>query len=63
MAHSNNPVITGRFKESPAKELVLRDREGKTVVAKARKRRRGVSVLNRIEQPDKQVGKVFGFES
>jgi len=46
MAHSNNRVITGksdsyRIKESPGKELVFRDREGKTVVAKAPKCRQG----------------------
>jgi hypothetical protein len=41
MAHSNNSVITGKFKGSPGKEIVFRDRAGKTVVAKAPKRRQG----------------------
>jgi hypothetical protein len=39
MAHSNNSVITGKFQGSLGKELVFRDWEGKTVVAKAPKRR------------------------
>ena len=40
MAHSNNSVITGKLKFGTiGKELVFRDWEGKTVVAKAPKAR------------------------
>jgi hypothetical protein len=41
MAHSNNSVITGKFKGTLGKELVFREWEGKTVVAKAPKSRDG----------------------
>lgn len=41
MAHSNNSIITGKFKGSLGKELVFRDWEGKTVVAKSPKARTG----------------------
>jgi hypothetical protein len=41
MAHSNNSVITGKFKGSLGKELVFRDWEGKTIVAKSPKARSG----------------------
>ena len=41
MAHSNNSVITGKFRGSLGKEIVFRDWEGKTVVAKAPKARTG----------------------
>ena len=34
MANSNNSVITGKFRGSLGKELVFRDWDGKTVVAK-----------------------------
>jgi hypothetical protein len=39
MAHSNNSVITGKLSGTIGKELVFRDWEGKTVVAKAPKAR------------------------
>ena len=39
MANSNNSVITGKLRGALGKELVFRDWEGKTVVAKAPKRR------------------------
>ena len=35
MAHSNNSVITGKFQGMLGKELVFREWDGKTVVAKA----------------------------
>jgi len=41
MAHSNNSVITGKLSGTLGKELVFRDWEGKTVVAKAPKARVG----------------------
>jgi hypothetical protein len=41
MANSNNSVITGKLRGSLGKELVFRDWEGKTVVAKAPKGREG----------------------
>ena len=41
MAHSNNSVITGKLSGILGKELVFRDWEGKTVVAKAPKARVG----------------------
>jgi hypothetical protein len=41
MASSNNSVITGKFRGTLGKELVFREWEGKTVVAKAPKRRQG----------------------
>lgn len=42
MAHSNNSLVTGKFSGTLGKELVFREWEGKTVVAKAPgKRKRG----------------------
>ena len=41
MANSNNSVITGKFRGTLGKELVFREWEGKTVVAKAPKKRTG----------------------
>jgi len=41
MAHANNSIITGKFKWSPGKQLVFREREGKTAVAKSPKGRSG----------------------
>lgn len=41
MAHSNNSLVTGKLKGTLGKELVFREWEGKTVVAKAPKRREG----------------------
>ena len=41
MAHSNNSIITGKLQGTLGKELVFREWEGKTVVAKAPKRREG----------------------
>jgi hypothetical protein len=39
MANSNNSVITGKFRGTLGKELVFREWDGKTVVAKASKAR------------------------
>ncbi len=41
MANSNNSVITGKLRGALGKELVFREWEGKTVVAKAPKPRKG----------------------
>lgn len=41
MAHANNSIITGKLKGALGKQLVFRDWEGKTVVAKAPKGRTG----------------------
>jgi hypothetical protein len=41
MANSNNSVITGKLRGALGKELVFREWEGKTVVAKAPKAREG----------------------
>jgi hypothetical protein len=41
MAHSNNSLVTGKLRGSLGKELVFREWEGKTVVAKAPKKREG----------------------
>lgn len=41
MAHSNNSIITGKLRGILGKELVFRQWEGKTVVAKAPKSREG----------------------
>ena len=41
MAHADNSIITGKFKGSLGKQLVFREWEGKTVVAKSPKRRSG----------------------
>jgi hypothetical protein len=46
MANSNNSVITGKFKGSLGKEIVFREWEGKTVVAKAPKKRSGKPTAN-----------------
>ncbi|MEP7257566.1 MAG: hypothetical protein ABI687_04245 [Flavitalea sp.] len=41
MAHANNSIVTGRFSGSLGKELVFREWQGKTIVAKSPKSRRG----------------------
>jgi len=41
MAHADNSIITGKFKGSLGKQLVFREWEGKTVVAKSPKSRSG----------------------
>ncbi len=41
MAHSSNSIITGKLTGSIGKELVFREWEGKTIVAKSPKKRTG----------------------
>ena len=41
MAHANNSIITGKFKGSLGKQLVFREWEGKTIVAKSPRGRSG----------------------
>jgi len=41
MAHSDNSLVTGKISGTLGKELVFREWEGKTVVAKAPKKRKG----------------------
>jgi hypothetical protein len=41
MAHANDSIITGKFKGSLGKQLVCRQWEGKTIVAKSPKARVG----------------------
>lgn len=53
MAHSNNSVITGKFRGTLGKELVFREWEGKTVVAKAPKSRKGEPSLAQAETQEK----------
>ncbi|HVY74021.1 MAG TPA: hypothetical protein VG890_04280 [Puia sp.] len=49
MANSNNSAITGKFSGTLNKELVFRDWEGKTVVAKAPKARKGDPSPGQVE--------------
>ena len=53
MANSNNSVITGKLRGALGKELVFREWEGKTVVAKAPKRRQGGGTPAQAEIKDK----------
>jgi hypothetical protein len=53
MAHANNSIITGKFKGSLGKQLVFRDWEGKTVVAKSPKARTGKPTPGQAEIMDK----------
>ena len=53
MAHSNNSVITGKFSGSLGKEIVFRDWEGKTVVAKAPKARTGEPSALQVQTQDR----------
>jgi len=41
MAHSDNSLVTGKLSGTLGKELVFREWEGKTIVAKAPKKRKG----------------------
>lgn len=52
MANSNNSIVTGKFRGSLGKELVFREWEGKTVVAKAPKKRTGKSTPGQIITQD-----------
>ncbi len=49
MAHSNNSVITGKFQGSLGKEIVFRNWNGKTVVAKAPGRRKGPPTADQVK--------------
>lgn len=40
MAHSNNSIVSGKFSGTLGKEIVFRDWDGKTVVAKVPKKRK-----------------------
>lgn len=53
MAHSNNSIITGKFRGILGKELVFREWEGKTVVAKAPKGREGEPTPAQAETQEK----------
>ncbi len=49
MANSNNSVITGKFRGTLGKELVFREWDGKTVVAKAPKARKGQATAAQLK--------------
>ena len=49
MANSNNSVITGKFRGTIGKELVFREWDGKTVVAKAPKARTGPATAAQLK--------------
>ena len=49
MANADNSIITGKFKGSLGKQLVFREWEGKTVVAKSPKRRSGAPSASQAE--------------
>jgi hypothetical protein len=53
MAHSNNSVITGKLSGTLGRELVFRDWEGKTVVAKAPKARSGAPGPDQLQRQEK----------
>lgn len=53
MAHSNNSLVTGKLSGILGKELVFREWEGKTIVAKAPKSRDGDPTPAQAETQDK----------
>jgi len=53
MAHANNSIITGKFKGSLGKQLVFREWEGKTLVAKSPKSRSGDPTAAQAETQEK----------
>ncbi len=53
MAHSDNSIITGKFKGSLGKELVFREWNGKTVVAKSPRKRKGDPTPAQAETQEK----------
>lgn len=53
MAHSNNSIITGKLTGSIGKELVFREWAGKTIVAKAPKKRTGDPTPAQAETQEK----------
>lgn len=52
MANSTNSIITGKFRGMLGKEVVFREWDGKTIVAKAPKPRKGTPTPGQIEQQD-----------
>jgi hypothetical protein len=53
MANANNSIITGKFKGSLGKQLVFREWQGKTIVAKAPKPRTGDPTPAQAEKQEK----------
>ena len=53
MAHSNNSIITGKLTGSIGKELAFREWKGKTIVAKAPKKRTGEPTPAQAEVQEK----------
>jgi hypothetical protein len=53
MAHANNSITTGKFRGSLGKELVFREWQGKTIVAKAPKARTGDPTPAQLEAQEK----------
>jgi hypothetical protein len=53
MAHSDNSLVTGRISGTLGKELVFREWEGKTVVAKAPRKRKGGPTSPQAETQEK----------
>jgi hypothetical protein len=53
MAHSDNSVVTRKLQGTLGKELVFREWEGKTVVAKAPGRRKGKPTTKQAETQEK----------
>ncbi|AEV97061.1 hypothetical protein A4D02_18165 [Niastella koreensis] len=53
MAHSDNSLVTGRISGTLGKELVFREWEGKTVVAKAPRKRKGEPNSKQAETQEK----------
>jgi hypothetical protein len=53
MAHSNNSIITGKLQGTLGKELVFREWQGKTVVAKAPKGRKGEATPAQAETQER----------
>lgn len=56
MAHSNNSIITGKLQGSLGKELVFREWEGKTLVAKSPRSRTGDPTQAQAEIQEKFGG-------
>ena len=53
MAHSDNSLVTGKISGTLGKELVFREWDGKTVVAKAPKKRKGEPTPSQAETQEK----------
>src|SRR5215212_5686981 len=52
MAHADNRIITGKFRGSLGKELVFREWQGKTIVAKSPKARSSKPTPGQVETQD-----------